>query len=563
MSAANNVRKLVPGTPATSTTPAVKLPASPEVEAAFLYAILTAELRTPEVSAALCALKPEHMFTPANARILQAMQAFPDASKLDAITVSDHLRNIPSPPEGWLRYLTVTLAAEGVHGDVPPSEYAEIILEKWRLRETIRVAEGMIVRAQEHEPSEALGAQARDALTDLGQTHTSAGLPAATTHEVATDVWTMITDAAGGKAIGVSWGFDVLDERVGRIQQPSYVVIGGRSGQGKTQLAWQTGINMGGRPKDPATGMRESLYIASFESKRELLVFRGICTEANVSPKLVTSGKIPVERDPRLDGAVCPACDSHYKYETWDNLPTNSRGERVCRVCAARERSVEVAPVPEAQQSPFERLTAAASMIAAIPMFIDDKPCPPRELAERFKRIRDLAAEGKMKSKVVGSAKEYAYPPSIMRTCAVDSIQDMPPPPGSAQRNRTTEIQDTSKGLMRDVANALGIAVIGLAKLTREVDKQPNKRPHLKDIRECGDIEYHADEIFFIHREQYYLRENTPPEWRNIAEIIHGKGRMGLDLEAPPARLWFSGGMFFPDPPAGWASWEVDHGGKS
>jgi replicative DNA helicase len=116
---------------------------------------------------------------------------------------------------------------------------------------------------------------------------------------------------------------------------------------------------------------------------------------------------------------------------------------------------------------------------------------------------------------------------------------------------------------MRDVANALGIAVIGLAKLTREVDKQPNKRPHLKDIRECGDIEYHADEIFFIHREQYYLRENTPPEWRNIAEIIHGKGRMGLDLEAPPARLWFSGGMFFLDLFVGWASWEVDHGGKS
>jgi replicative DNA helicase len=153
-----------------------------------------------------------------------------------------------------------------------------------------------------------------------------------------------------------------------------------------------------------------------------------------------------------------------------------------------------------------------------------------------------------------------AYPKCILRTIVIDSIQNMLPPPGASNRSRQVEVQAISRSVLNDVCKACKVSTIGLVQLNRGIDSQKERRPQLKDIREAGDIEYDADEILFVHREQYYLRENTPPELRNIADIVHGKGRSGIDLESAPARLWFAGGMFFDGPAEGWAAWEEKHG---
>lgn len=553
----SNVRSIESARAPKHTADISTMPSAPQIEAGFLFAMLSPPLRTPDLIAALRLLTPEQFFVPQNARAHQAMlEIDEDGGTVDALAVCERLRGVPAPAVGWLKYLTETIAIEGAHADAPPSEYAAILLEKWRLRETIRVCGETIAKARNHEDSGDVSDSAREALTVVAESRADATeMPAATTFDVVQDVWTTIEAATSGKPQGVSWGFDVVDERLGRLQQPSYVIIGGRSGQGKTQLAWQAGLNMGLRAKDHDTGMLEGMYYGSFEMAKKALMLRGVCIEANVPTKFVTSGRIPRESNPRLDGADCPTCGAEYKFDTWDSLPTNARNEKVCRVCAARERSVDAAPCPVPAASPFDRLVQASGTISRAPIFIDEKPCTPRVLAERFKRVRDTAAEGKMLTRTGAH-----YPPTLIRNIVIDSIQNMPAPPGASNRSRQVELQAVSRSVLNDVAKACNVAVIGLVQLNRGIDGQKERRPQLKDIREAGDIEYDADEIAFVHREQYYMRENTPPELRNIADIVHGKGRSGLDLESPPARLWFSGGMFFDGPPSGWQAWEEKHG---
>lgn len=85
-------------------------------------------------------------------------------------------------------------------------------------------------------------------------------------------------------------------------------------------------------------------------------------------------------------------------------------------------------------------------------------------------------------------------------------------------------IGSITQGLKR-LAKELDVPVIALSQLSREVEKRPNKRPQMSDLRDSGSIEADADIVMFVYRDEYYYPEETMN--KGVAEIITSKFRMG------------------------------------
>jgi replicative DNA helicase len=79
----------------------------------------------------------------------------------------------------------------------------------------------------------------------------------------------------------------------------------------------------------------------------------------------------------------------------------------------------------------------------------------------------------------------------------------------STRENRNSEIEAITKGL-KTLAKDLGIAVLLLSQLNRDIERRADKRPMLADLRDSGSIEQDADVVMFL----------WPPNPENKNEIM-------------------------------------------
>lgn len=137
-------------------------------------------------------------------------------------------------------------------------------------------------------------------------------------------------------------------------------------------------------------------------------------------------------------------------------------------------------------------------------------------------------------------------------------------------RRRHSNVADMTEisGDIKTLAKELGVPILALSQLSREVERREDKRPMLSDLRESGALEQDADVVMFVYRDEYYAKKDEPlrgqhktdalfeeawNKWQERinacvgkADIIVAKQRMGPTGEI---KLQFDGDtMSFRDP---------------
>ncbi len=120
-----------------------------------------------------------------------------------------------------------------------------------------------------------------------------------------------------------------------------------------------------------------------------------------------------------------------------------------------------------------------------------------------------------------------------VRVVFIDYLQLMTASGLKTNANREQEVSTISRSL-KQLAKELGITIIALSQLNRELEKRnkEGRRPQLSDLRESGAIEQDADMVIFIHRPEYYgiLTDENNRDMRGLAQVIiakHRNGRVG------------------------------------
>ena len=95
---------------------------------------------------------------------------------------------------------------------------------------------------------------------------------------------------------------------------------------------------------------------------------------------------------------------------------------------------------------------------------------------------------------------------------------------GVRVEQRRLEIAHITRRL-KNLARELGLPVLALSQLNRELTRRSDPRPQLADLAESGAIEQDADQVAFVHRPQVYKPEDE--SLRGLAEVIIAKHRHG------------------------------------
>ncbi|MDT3426100.1 replicative DNA helicase [Paenibacillus forsythiae] len=147
----------------------------------------------------------------------------------------------------------------------------------------------------------------------------------------------------------------------------------------------------------------------------------------------------------------------------------------------------------------WTRYTTAASEMDKLPLYIDSDP------GMTVQQIRSKARSFKREHGEIEIIVDYLQMISA----------------GRKFPNRDTEVGYITAQL-KEMARELDCPVIAISSLGRSVEQRQDKRPMMSDLRESGQIEFHADEVDFLYRDDYYNQET---EKKNIVEIIVAKGR--------------------------------------
>lgn len=120
----------------------------------------------------------------------------------------------------------------------------------------------------------------------------------------------------------------------------------------------------------------------------------------------------------------------------------------------------------------------------------------------------------------IGAAARRVKQRQGLKLLVVDYLQLVDP--DDPRDSRQEQVAKMSRRL-KLLARELGVPIVLLSQLNRQVEKRENQRPRMADLRESGAIEQDADVVLLLHRPEYYDPNDQP----GCAELIVAKNRNG------------------------------------
>jgi replicative DNA helicase len=203
-------------------------------------------------------------------------------------------------------------------------------------------------------------------------------------------------------------------------------------------------------------------------------------------------------------------------------MPTFDLTTRI--LCSEARLQMSEMRCGKVQPEYWKVLTGAANKLANIPLWIDDTSAiTVQEIRARIRAIkRDIV-------RVYGDTKK-------LKVVGIDYLQLMR---GKNSPNREQEVSSITREA-KALAKDEDVCLIALSQLNRDTEKQNNKRPGLKDLRESGAIEQDADAVMFVYRPGYY----DDGEDQSVGELILAKQRNGatstIYVHWDPQRMRYS-----------------------
>lgn len=180
-----------------------------------------------------------------------------------------------------------------------------------------------------------------------------------------------------------------------------------------------------------------------------------------------------------------------------------SKEELTTRLLCAEGR-IRMGAVKNAALSRAEwgRMRAAEPRVARLPIYIEETPgLTPQQIAQRARRL-------------------VADHPDI-GLLVVDYVQLE----GAADnRMKREQVVSTAARELKNLAKELHRPVLALSQLNRELERRPDKRPMLADLRESGELEQAADVVVFLYRDEIYRKDTAE---QGVCEVIVSKQRNG------------------------------------
>ncbi|MCU0585502.1 MAG: replicative DNA helicase [Desulfobacterales bacterium] len=385
-------------------------------------------------------LAPLDFYRTAHQRVFAAMiELFNRSEPVDLVTLANHLKE-----RGQIEQVGGAAALARLLDAPPsvtPSHHARIVHDKAVLRRLIEKSNAIAKRCfLEQGSADDITDFAESAIFEVTDKKTrQAFYPLSRLIDASID---FLEEKQKNKSLvtGVPTGFTLLDNLTSGLQNSDLIILAARPSMGKTALA----LNIA---RNAAVDAGVPVAVFSLEMSKEQLSLRMLCAEASIDSARLRSG--------------------FFSMEDW------------------------------------ERVTDAAGVLSAAPIFIDDSP------SLSAMEVRAKARRLKMDKNIGLIVIDYLQ---LMQGRA------------SAER-RDLEISEISRSL-KALAKEINLPVIALSQLNRMLEQRNDKRPRLSDLRESGALEQDADVVAFIYRDEVYNKEETNPH-KGTAEVILAKQRNG------------------------------------